>query len=275
MNILFLGDLVGERSFNFVIKNIKSIINKYNISLTVVNGENIANGYGLKPEHCEGLFESGVDVVTTGNHVWDQATIIPYIAKTHNLVRPFNYKEDCPGSGYGVFKDKNDKNILVANFICNVFMRSSDSPFKTINKLLDKYELKKNCDAILIDIHGETSSEKQAFANMLDGKVSAVLGSHTHVPTNDLRVLPNGTAYITDAGMCGDYDSVIGGEKHVWINKFLKEENKIKINSSSNNSSICGIIVKICEKTGLTSVAKQIIIGDILQNIIPSSKIFV
>ena len=275
MNILFLGDLVGERSFNFVIHNIKPILSKYKISLAIVNGENISNGYGLKPEHCDALFEAGIDVITSGNHIWDQSTIIPYIARNHKLIRPYNYKKNTPGNGLGVFTDKNGKKILVANFICNLFMQSSDSPFSTVNELLNKYQLKKNCDGIIIDIHGETSSEKQAFANMVDGKVSAVLGSHTHVPTSDLRVLPNGTAYITDAGMCGDYDSVIGGEKNSWINKFLNNENKTKINSSSNNSTICGIIVKLCKQTGLSTVTKQLILGDVLQNKIPSDKHFV
>ena len=275
MNILFLGDLVGERSFKFVTLNIKSIIEKYNITLVVVNGENISNGYGLKPQHCEGLFEAGVDVITSGNHIWDQVSIIPYIARNSNLIRPYNYKDHNPGSGYGIFEDKNGKKILVANFICNVFMRSSDSPFAAASKLLDKYKLNENCDGILIDIHGETSSEKQAFANMLDGRVSAVLGSHTHVPTSDLRILPNGTAFITDAGMCGDYDSVIGGEKISWIGKFLTKENNVKINSSSKNSTLCGIIIRISQKTGLSDVARQIILGDVLENKIPSNKYFV
>ena len=158
--------------------------------------------------------------------------------------------------------------------MCNLFMRKSKKLFDSIDELLSKYKLKKNCDAIIVDLHGETASEKQAFANYIDGRATAVIGTHTHVPTSDLRILPKGTAYQTDAGMCGDYDSVIGGEKEAWIKQFTGDMNKNTINSCSKNVTLCGVIIKICTKTGLSNKVKQFIIGDTIENKIPNEKNF-
>tara|TARA_Y100001954_G_scaffold221067_1_gene256823 strand:- start:570 stop:1400 length:831 start_codon:yes stop_codon:yes gene_type:complete len=274
MNFLFLGDIVGERSVSFIKKNLRKIIEQYSISFVVANGENVANGYGIKPFHCEELWKSGIDVISTGNHVWDQQDIIPFISKEKKIIRPQNYSDKLPGSGYNFYVDKCKNNILVINLACTLFMKKSSSPFQEIGNILRKNKLKKNCDAIIVDIHGEAASEKQAFASMIDGKVTAVLGSHTHVPTADLRVLPNGTAFQTDAGMCGDYNSVIGGEKNTWIAKFTKETSNLKINSANVNNTLCGSIISICKQSGLAKRAEQIIVGDILENKIPDKRNF-
>ena len=275
MNILFLGDLVGENIVPFLQKNLPPILKKYNISFVIVNGENLANGYGVTPILCEKLFEIGINVISSGNHIWDQESIIPYIAKQKKLLRPENYSNNFPGNGFGSFIDKDGNKIIVINILCNLFMQKSKNAFVQIKNLLENFQLKNNCDAIFIDLHGEAASEKQAFANMLDGKVTAVLGTHTHVPTSDLRVLPNGTAFQTDTGMCGDYDSVIGGDKNSWIKKFEKNNSFQRIKSSNENIALCGAIIKVNKDNGLSIFTDQIIIGKILKNKIPSEKSFV
>ena len=274
MNLLFLGDIVGEKSLLFIKKNLRRIINYYSISFVVANGENVANGYGIKQSHCEDLWMAGVDVLSSGNHIWDQDEIIPFISKEKKIIRPQNYSDNLPGKGYSVYCNKNKNRILVVNMACNLFMKKSSCPFENIKSILKKNKLKKNCDAIIIDLHGEAASEKQAFANMIDGKATAVFGTHTHVPTSDLRVLPNGTAFQTDTGMCGDYNSVIGGEKNVWIKNFSSEGVRLKINSANVNNTICGAIIKICDASGLTLEAEQIIVGDILENKKPNRNKF-
>ena len=274
MNILFLGDLVGEKTLYFLKKNLPNIIKKYDLNFVIVNGENLANGFGITPDMCEQLFEIGIDVISSGNHIWDQEQIIPYISKQQNLLRPANYSEKTPGKGIGIFKDKSGNKIVVINILCNLFMQKAKNAFEEIKKILKEIKLKVNCDAIFIDLHGEVASEKQALANMIDGKVTAVFGTHTHVPTADLRILPNGTAFQTDTGMCGDYDSVIGGNKSSWIKKFEFENNFEKINSSNQNVALCGAIVKVNKDNGLSSFAEQIIVGKVLTNKIPREELF-
>ncbi len=274
MNILFLGDLVGEGTLPFLKKNLPNILKKYNISFVIVNGENLAEGYGITPNLCDQLFNLGVDVISSGNHIWDQDNIIPYIAKQENLLRPINYSEKSPGRGIGKFTDKLGNEIIVINVSCNIFMQKADNAFIKIKDLLKGIKLKKDCDAIFVDLHGEVASEKQALANMIDGSVTAVIGTHTHVPTSDLRVLPNGTAFQTDAGMCGDYDSVIGGNKNSWIEKFNLKNNIKKIYSSNKNTTLCGVIIKVNRDNGLTSFTDQLILGTILRNKIPCEEHF-
>ena len=274
MNILFLVDLVGEKTLYFLKKNLPNIIKKYDLNFVIVNGENLANGFGITPDMCEQLFEIGIDVISSGNHIWDQAQIIPYISKQKKLLRPANYSEKTPGKGIGVFKDKLGNKIVVINILCNLFMQKAKNAFEEIKKILKEIKLKVNCDAIFIDLHGEVASEKQALANMIDGKVTAVFGTHTHVPTADLRILPNGTAFQTDTGMCGDYDSVIGGNKSSWIKKFEFENNFEKINSSNQNVALCGAIVKVNKDNGLSSFAEQIIVGKVLTNKLPREELF-
>ena len=274
MNVLFLGDLVGENTLPFLKKNLPNILKKYNISFVIVNGENLANGYGITPNLCDQLFDIGIDVISSGNHIWDQEKIIPYIARQENLLRPFNYPKKQPGKGLGIFKDKFGNKVIVINMLCNLFMQKADNAFVEIKKLLKDIRLKKDCDAIFIDLHGEVASEKQALAYMIDGKVTAVLGTHTHVPTSDLRVLPNGTAFQTDTGMCGDYDSVIGGNKNCWIEKFQIKNDYKKINSSDKNVALCGAIIKVNKDNGLSSLVEQIIIGKVLNNKIPREELF-
>ena len=266
MNILFLGDIVGETGVHAVKKILPKFKQKYNIDFVIANGENADKGYGILPEICEELFDCGVDVITSGNHIWDKKEILPYIAKTNRLIRPANYPKGCPGEGSNIFTDKQGRIILVINVMCQLFMEPLGSPFEAIDKILIDYCLGENVSAIIIDLHGEASSEKMALAHAFDGKASIIIGTHTHVPTSDLQILQNGTAYQTDAGMCGDYNSVIGGEKNLWVEKFRRKMPVGRIYSSNGEASFCGVLTTIDSKYGLASKAEQIIIGGKLQN---------
>jgi len=265
MNILFLGDLVGENCVYFLKKNLRKICIKYNINFVITNGENVAEGYGITPNISDALFEVGVDVISTGNHVWDRREIIPYIAKKDNLLKPNNLTNQSAGQGFILYETKTNKKILVINLLCNLFMRRSDNLFESVKNIMNNYMLKKNCDAIIIDIHGEAASEKQALANYLDGKVTAVIGTHTHVPTSDLRILPNGTAYQTDAGMCGDYDSVIGMDKNNSLNRFMRL-NSVKHFPAEGEATLSGVIVDCNIETGLANKIDSYIFGGQLDN---------
>ncbi len=193
MNILFLGDIVGKSGVNSLVKILPKFKQDYKIDFVVTNGENAADGYGILPSICEELFSAGVDVITSGNHIWDKSEIIPYIARSNRLLRPLNYPEQSPGSGSSIYNDKRGRKILVINIMCQLFMEPLDNPFIIIEKELNKHNLGENVSAIIVDVHGEASSEKIALANHLDGKVSIVIGTHTHVPTSDLQILPFGT----------------------------------------------------------------------------------
>ena len=266
MNILFLGDLVGERVIIYIKHALKDIKKRYKIDVVIANGENVADGYGIKPSQCEELIEYGVDVITSGNHIWDQAEILPYIAKNNKILRPINYKTSTPGNGHIRYESNNGKIILVINLICNLFMRTSSCPFEAVKEVLNNNKLKTDCDIILVDLHGEAASEKQALANMIDGRVTAVLGTHTHVPTSDLRILPNGTTFITDAGMCGDYDSVIGMNKENSLKRFMKKDS-IKHFPAKGDATLSGVIVDCNIETGLANKIESYIFGGQLKNI--------
>ena len=272
MNILFLGDIVGKSGVNSLVKILPKFKQDYKIDFVVTNGENAADGYGILPSICEELFSAGVDVITSGNHIWDKSEIIPYIARSNRLLRPLNYPEQSPGSGSSIYNDKRGRKILVINIMCQLFMEPLDNPFIIIEKELNKHNLGENVSAIIVDVHGEASSEKIALANHLDGKVSIVIGTHTHVPTSDLQILPFGTTYQTDAGMCGDYDSVIGGDKILWMERFRRKMPVGRIYSSQGEASLCGVLTKINSSNGLTVKNDQIIMGGKLVNRLPDAK---
>ena len=213
MKILVLGDVCGPAGMKIVKLKLNKIIKEKKIDFTIANGENAAdNGKGITKKNFKDLINSGVDVVTSGNHIWDQKEVLEIIDKEKKLIRPANLLDGQPGNGYGIYEIK-DKKIAVLNLIGNVFMKKSQDLFSFTEKIIKKIKLKKDVDFIVIDIHGEITSEKMALGHFLDGKVTTVVGTHTHVPTSDTKILKNGTAYQTDLGMCGDYDSVIGMNK--------------------------------------------------------------
>ena len=261
MKILLLGDVCGPAGMKIVKLKLNEIIKEKNIDFTVVNGENAADsGKGITKKNFKDLINSGVDVITSGNHIWDQKEILEIIDNEKKLIRPANLLEGQPGSGYGIYEIK-DKKIAVINLIGNVFMKKSQDLFSFTEKFIKKIKLKKDADFIVIDIHGEITSEKMALGHFLDGKVTTVVGTHTHVPTSDTKILKNGTAYQTDLGMCGDYDSVIGMNKENSIKKFKRDPSAESHFPANGDASISGVIVDADDKTGLANNINQIIIG--------------
>ena len=261
MRILFLGDVVGKSGCASIKKNLKNIIKKKNIDFVIVNGENAAEeGVGISEKISNELFSYGVDVITTGNHVWDLKETAQYITQENKLLRPFNLPSATPGEGFGIYKLKNGLKIGVLNLMGNIFMKKCENVFESSVLFLKKNVLKKDFDFLVVDFHGEITSEKMAIGHFFDGKATLVVGTHTHVPTNDARILNNGTAYLTDAGMCGDYNSVIGMNKENSLNKFLKKD-AVKHFPATGEASLCGLILDANKKTGLADKIESFIFG--------------
>ena len=266
MRILFLGDVVGVSGCSKITSNLLDQIKKNEIDFVIVNGENAdETGVGLTKEICEDFFKCGVNVITTGNHVWDQKDIINFIDKENRLLRPKNLFEPAPGRGFEIYKIEENLKIGVLNLMGNVFMKKCDDVFETAKNFIKEFKLKKDYDFLVVDFHGEITSEKNAIGYYFDGKASLVVGTHTHIPTNDARVLKNGTAYQTDAGMCGDYDSVIGMNKDNSLNRFLKKDS-VKHFPAKGEATLSGVIVDCDIETGLANEVQSYIFGGLLKN---------
>ena len=267
MKILFLGDIVGDAGFKSVKKNLPNIVSKKGIDFVCVNGENAASeGVGLTENIANELFNVGVDVITTGNHVWDQKEIYEYIKTEKKLLRPINMSGNLPGKGFSIFNSKKNLKVGVLNLMGNVFMKKSDDVFKSATEFIAQKKISKDYDFLIVDFHGEITSEKMAIGNLFDGYATLVVGTHTHVPTNDARVLKNGTSYITDAGMCGDYDSVIGMNAQNSINRFLKKE-AVKHFPANGEASLSGVVVDCDVRNGLAKNIESFIFGGSLNNV--------
>ena len=266
MKILFLGDVVGISGCSKIMNNLLKQINTNQIDFVIVNAENAdESGVGLTKKICEDFFKCGVNVITTGNHVWDQKEIMNFIDKENRLLRPKNLFEPAPGKGFEIYTTGDDIKIGVLNLMGNVFMKKCEDVFEVSKNFLDKYKLKEDYDFLIVDFHGEITSEKNAIGHLFDGNATLVVGTHTHVPTNDARLLKKGTAYQTDAGMCGDYDSVIGMNKNNSLNKFMKKDS-IKHFPANGDATLSGVIVECNKKTGLANKIKSYIFGDQLNN---------
>ena len=263
MNILILGDIMGKSGREVLKKNLNNLIEENKIDFVVANGENAADdGKGITQEIANELLSMGIDVITSGNHVWDKKEIIELVEKNNKVLRPANFVEGSPGKGFGIYFSKKHKyKIGVINLIGNVFMRKSDDAFKVASDLKKRIKLKKDVDFLIIDFHGEITSEKMAIGHFFDGVSTAVVGTHTHIPTADTRILKNGTAYQTDIGMCGDYDSVIGMNKENSIKKFLKDKNSINNFPANGEASLSGILIEANLKNGLAQKVRRIIKG--------------
>ena len=265
MRLLFCGDVVGQSGRNAVCATVRRAKGELGIDFVVANGENAAGGFGITPAICEEFFDAGVDVVTTGNHVWDQREVITYFEQEQRLLRPHNYPLGTPGAGARLFNTTSGGRIIVINVMLRLFMDPLDDPFQCVTQFLKGHRLSKSADAILVDVHGEATSEKQAIAHMLDGTVSAVVGSHTHVPTADARILAKGTGFLTDAGMCGDYDSVIGGDKEAWIRRFQSRMPVGRVRPPSGPGTACGVLIEVDPRTGLARRVAPVIQGPHLE----------
>ena len=261
MRILFLGDVVGVSGCSKIMNNLLEQIKKNEINFVIVNAENAAEaGVGLTKKICEDLFKCGVNVITTGNHVWDQKEIMNFIDKEKRLLRPKNLFEPAPGKGFEIYSTSENIKIGVLNLMGNVFMKKCDDVFEISKNFIDKFKLKKDYDFLIVDFHGEITSEKNAIGHFFDGKATLVIGTHTHIPTNDARILSNGTAYQTDAGMCGDYDSVIGMDKFNSLNRFMKKDS-VKHFPAKGEATLSGVIVDCDIETGLAIKINSFIFG--------------
>ena len=269
MNILLLGDIVGPAGRKAIVDRLPDLIKKKNIDFVIVNGENAADtGDGITEKVAKEFLNVGVDVITTGNHVWDQKETADYIIKEKRLLRPQNLTKGSPGNGYGIFKSKNKKKVGVINLMGNVFMKRSEDVFQEAKKMIQNIKLKEDADFIVVDMHGEITSEKMAIGYLFDGKATMVVGTHTHVPTSDYRIMEKGTAFQTDVGMCGDYNSVIGMNRENSLKKFLKDPTAIKHYPALGEATISGLMVIADSATGLAKKVEPIIFGGSLHNTI-------
>jgi metallophosphoesterase (TIGR00282 family) len=270
MNLLFLGDLVGRSGRQAVIDCLPFLKKHARLDGIIVNAENAAGGFGINEAITQELFEAGADVITLGNHAFDQKEALVFIERYPELLRPANYPPGTPGRGNTLVTLHNGKRLLVANIMGRVFMNAMDDPFRTAERIIEECPLRSQADAIVIDFHAEATSEKQAFAHFLDGKVSFVVGTHTHVPTSDYRILSKGTAYISDAGMCGDYDSVLGMDKEEPVQRFLSQIHGARFGAALGEATICGVAVQVDDKTGLSKTIEPLSLFGALQHKWPS-----
>lgn len=259
MKLLFLGDVVGRAGRDAVLENLLTYKKNHQIDFCVVNTDNAAGGFGVTPGLCEDFYNAGADVLTGGDHIWDQKDIVPYLSQQKRLLRPHNYPEKTPGSGFYIHKTVNGKQIAVIHVLGQVFHKEHAScPFAAVDVILKQVRLGNQADAIIVDFHAEATSEKTAMGQYLDGRVTMVVGSHTHVPTQDARVLPKGTAYQTDAGMCGDYNSVIGFQSDAPLQRFLTKIPKVRLEPARGEGVMCGFEVVVDDATGLAASCKPV-----------------
>jgi metallophosphoesterase (TIGR00282 family) len=251
MRFLFLGDIVGRPGRTAVCEALPRLIAAHKLDLVVINGENAAGGFGITEAILNDLLDAGADCVTLGNHAFDQKDTLVYIERQERLIRPLNYPKGTPGKGAAIVRARNGADVLVINAMGRVFMTELDCPFRAIDNEITACRLKRGADAIIVDFHAEATSEKQAVGHFLDGRVSAVIGTHTHTPTADHRVLPGGTAYISDAGMCGDYNSVLGMDIDEPVNRFLTRIPRERFEPASGPGALAGLAVEIDDQTGL------------------------
>ena len=252
--LLFVGDVVGRSGRDALEAYLPDLIAAHSPELVVVNGENSAHGFGISPAICARMFELGADVITTGNHVWDQREIVGYIDSEPRLLRPLNYPRGAPGQGFHLAQGRTGKRVLVTNVMLRLFMDPMDCPFNAVDSLVSRAALGSAVDAILVDVHGEATSEKMAMGHFLDGRVSAVLGTHTHVPTADHYVMSGGTAYQSDAGMTGDYRSVIGMKPEPAIYRFMRKLPSDRLSPAEGEATLCGALIHIGEKGRATAI---------------------
>ena len=252
MKLLYMGDVIGRSGRDVVVERLAEIKTRLAPDFIVVNGENAAHGFGITPKICEDFFSAGVDVLTLGNHSWDQREIFPYIDGEPRLLRPVNYPSGTPGRGVGIFAAPRGRKVAVIQVMGRLFMDPLDCPFAAAERELTKLRLGAGgVDAIILDVHAEASSEKMAMGHAVSGRVSLVVGSHSHIPTADCQILPGGTAYQTDAGMCGDYDSVIGMKKDAAIFKFVRKIPGERLSPAEGPGTLCGVWVETDDRTGL------------------------
>ncbi|MEI2385007.1 TIGR00282 family metallophosphoesterase [Breoghania sp. JC706] len=269
MRLLFLGDLVGRSGRNVVIDRLPGLVERWRLDFVAVNGENAAGGFGITEEICQDVIDAGADAVTLGNHSWDQREALVFITRQDRLLRPVNYPRGTPGRGAHLYTARNGANVLVMNVMGRIYMDALDDPFAAVGRELDACPLGQVADAIIIDMHAEATSEKQAMGHFADGRASLVVGTHTHVPTADHQILEGGTAYMSDAGMCGDYDGVLGMEKEEPLRRFTTKIPSGRFTASLGEATLCGVAVETDDATGLAINVAPVRIGGRLSQALP------
>ena len=270
MRILFIGDIVGRSGRAVVLERLPGLIRDWKLDLVIANGENAAGGFGITEVIYQDLVDAGVDAITLGNHAWDQREALVFIERAPRLIRPLNYPAGTPGRGAGLIDAKNGGRALVINAMGRIFMDPLDDPFVAIDRELAACALKSAVDAVIIDIHAEATSEKQSMGYFADGRASLVVGTHTHAPTADHRILNGGTAFVSDVGMTGDYDSVIGMNKDEPLGRFLRRISSARFEPAAGPATLCAIAVETDDATGLARQIGAVRLGGRLEEARPA-----
>jgi 2',3'-cyclic-nucleotide 2'-phosphodiesterase len=264
LRILFCGDVVGKSGRTAVHTHIPDLRRQLDLDFVVVNGENAAHGFGITEDMCREFYDVGVDAITSGNHVWDRREIIGYIGADRRLLRPLNYPEGTPGMGANVYATADGRRVMVMQVMGRLFMDPLDDPFAAAEKALRNHRLGVSVDCIIADVHAEATSEKMSMGCVLDGRVSMTVGTHCHVPTADARILSGGSAYMTDVGMCGDYDSVIGMQKQTASARFMSKMPAGRLEPAEGEATLCAVYMETDEATGLARHVAPLRIGGCL-----------
>lgn len=269
MKIAIFGDIVGRSGRTALLDALPRLKRRFSLDFVIVNAENAAAGFGVTARIIEEILEAGADVITTGNHAFDQRDEVEIFRTEPRLLRPMNFPKSNPGRGAGLYEAKDGRSVLVLHAQGQVEMHPCDDPFSAVDSAIGNLTLGRDADAILLDFHAEATSEKQAMGHFLDGRVSAVVGTHTHTPTSDERVLSGGTAFISDIGMCGDYDSVIGMEKSEPINRFLTKMPSQRFQPAAGEATLCAVIIETAADGRALSI-EPLRIGGRLKQAIPA-----
>src|SRR5882762_4886463 len=269
MRTLFIGDIVGRSGRAAVLERLPRLVRDWRLDFVAVNGENAAGGFGITEAIYQEFVDAGADAVTGGNHSWDQKEALVFIERAPKLLRPINFPAGTPGRGVALIEAKNGARVLIVNAMGRIFMDPLDDPFTAVERELAACPLKQSADAIIVDIHAEATSEKQAMGHFCDGRASLVVGTHTHVPTSDHRVLAGGTAFMTDVGMTGDYDSVIGMNKTEPLQRFVRRIPSGKFEPAGGPATLSALAVETDDATGLALRVAPVRLGGQLSEALP------
>ena len=270
MRILFIGDIVGRSGRATVLQRLPQLVRSWKLDFVIANGENAAGGFGITEAIYQELVDAGIDVITGGNHSWDQKEALVFIERAPKLIRPINFPPGTPGRGAALLDARNGARVLVINAMGRIFMDPLDDPFAAVDRELSACPLKAAADAIVVDIHGEATSEKQAMGHFCDGRASLVAGTHTHAPTADHRILPHGTAFVSDVGMSGDYDSIIGMDKDEPLTRFLRKIPGARFEPALGEATLCALAVETDDATGLARRLGAVRLGGMLEESKPA-----
>lgn len=266
MKILFCGDVVGKAGRKVVIEYLPKLRKLLQLDMIIVNGENAAHGFGITPKIYNEFVKNNVDVITLGNHSFDKTDIFPILTEQNNIIRPLNYPENTVGKGWCVHTTQAGVKVAVIQILGSVFMRSVENPFICMENWFNTHKKGIDYDVVIVDFHAEATAEKVAMSHYLDGRASLLVGTHTHIPTADTHILPNGTGYMTDIGMCGDYDSVIGMQKEGALVRFTTTDKKNRLQPAEISGTFCAVCVEINDKTGVATKIFPVRLGAALEN---------